>query len=129
MSSTLRKMAMAGVALGVIGASVADAAPVRITAPSAVGFGGGSGGVSADTVQYRRYYGGRYYGRGYGRRGYGAGGAIAAGAALGLLGAGIAAAAAPSYGYGYGGYPAYSYGGYPAYGYGGGYPGYGYYGY
>ena len=121
MSTTLRKIALAGVAISVIGAAAAEAAPMRATAPSAIGFDQGSGGISADHVQYYRR---RYY-----RRGYGAGPAIAAGAAIGLLGAGIAAAAAPSYGYGYG-YPAYGgYGyGYPAYGGGYGYPGYGYYG-
>jgi hypothetical protein len=70
-------------------------------------------GLSApvDAVHYRRY--GRRYYRGYR---YDPSGAIFAGAALGLMGAGIAAASRPRYyGWGYG---------YPAYGYGWGYPGY-----
>jgi hypothetical protein len=65
---------------------------------------------SLDQVRYRRYR--------YRRYGYDPSGAIFAGAALGLLGAGVAAATAPRY-YGYG-YPYYGYGygyGYP-YGYG-----------
>ncbi|MGB5084161.1 MAG: hypothetical protein WBO09_06030 [Methylocystis silviterrae] len=75
-----------------------------------------------ETIHYRRlrhqhyvryYYPRRYYRRGYGYR-YDPAGAIFAGAALGLMGAGIAAATAPRY-YGWG---------YPYYGYGYGYPGY-----
>ena len=72
---------------------------------------------------YRRYWGHRhyyrhYYRHGYYRRyryGYDPAGAIFAGAALGIMGAGIAAATRPHY-YGYGW-------GYPYYGYGGGYGG------
>ena len=59
------------------------------------------------------------------RHGGNVGAGFVAGAALGLLGAGIAGAAAADNGYGYG-YPAYG-SGYPGYGYYG--PGYGYYGY
>lgn len=67
--------------------------------------------ASVDNVRYRRYP--RRY---YRRYGYDPSGAIFAGAALGIMGAGIAAASRPRY-YGYG----YPYG----YGYGYGYPGYG----
>jgi len=60
-----------------------------------------------EKVYYRRYY--RRYGRRYY---YDPAGAAVAGAALGIMGAGIAAATAPRYDY-YG-YPAY-YPAYPAY--------------
>ncbi|MGU3538540.1 hypothetical protein [Methylobacterium sp. A54F] len=95
------------------------------------GRGYGHGGYGR-AYGYGRGYGYAGYGRGYGR-GYGGGlaGAAIAGTALGLIGGGLAAAAAPSYyggygGYGYGGgyydagYAGYSYPsyGYPSYGYG-----------
>ena len=64
-----------------------------------------------ENVYYRRYYHRRYYGHRYYGYGYDPSGAIFAGAALGLLGAGIAASQ-----------PHYYYYGYPAYGWG--YPGY-----
>jgi hypothetical protein len=72
---------------------------------------------------YRRAYYGGYYG--YPRYGYGydPAGAIFASAALGLMGAGIAAATAPRWGYGWGGWG----GGWgPGWGWGGGWgPGFG----
>ncbi len=83
------------------------AAPIRATSPSNIR----ATAAPVDKIHYRRYYGG------YARRGYyyNPSGAIAAGAALGLMGAGMAAASGSYYGYpGYYGYPAY---GYPAYGY------------
>ena len=99
------------------------AGPMSEASPSSVGLT-----APAEKVYYRRYYGPRRHYGGYYRRryyrhyGYDPSGAIFAGAALGLLGAGIAAASQPYYGYGYPwyygyGYPVYGYG-YPAYGYG-----------
>ncbi len=67
---------------------------------------------------YRRAYYPRYYGYGYpvyyGYGGYDPAGALFAGTALGLMGAGIAAATAPRWGYGWGGYgwgPGWGWGG------------------
>ncbi len=81
--------------------------------------------ADASAKNYIRHsYRGNYA---YGHRYHGPGpGAAIAGAALGIIGAGIAGAAASHY---YNGYPAYSYGpGYgPSYGYDY-HPGYGYYG-
>ncbi len=64
-----------------------------------------------DNVHYRRYYHRhRRYHRYY-RYGYDPGGALFAAAALGIMGAGIAAASRPYYGWGYPyggwGYPGY----------------------
>lgn len=108
---TLAGIAAVGVAAGAIPA--AQAAPL----PALTGSQVGGAKATVDQVGWR-------YGYGYRRRGIG--GALAAGAAIGLLGAGVAAATAPRYGYydyGYArpvyGYPAY---GYPAYGYRYGYP-------
>ncbi len=80
----------------------------------------GSADAAAARVIHRHY---RHYGS---RHGVVVGGAgLAAGAALGLLGLGIAGAAAADNGYG-SAYPAYG-SGYSGFGYYG--PGYGYYGY
>ena len=119
MSKKFNALVFAGTALVGLGVVAADAAPVRVASPSALGIADATIGTASQQVAYRRYGGRRYYGGGrryYGNRGYNPAGAAVAGAALGLLGAGVAAATAPSYGY------------YPAYGYGGGYgyPGYGY---
>jgi hypothetical protein len=100
------------------------AGPMSAASPSSVGLT-----APAEKVYYRRYFGPRrYYGGYHPRRyyrhyGYDPSGAIFAGAALGLLGAGIAAASQPYYGYGYPWYYGYGYPGYygygsPAYGYG-----------
>lgn len=125
MSSIVKRASLVA-ALALAGMTVAEAAPVPAGAARTVGVGNGDSAASVQAVAYRRYYGGRYYGgRYYGRRYYNPAGAAVAGAALGLMGAGIAAATAPSWGYGYG-YPAYGYYpsyGYPAYGYGSGYYG------
>jgi hypothetical protein len=81
------------------------AGPMSVASPSIVSLS-----TPVDQVRYRHRHYRRY---GYG---YDPGAAMFAGAALGLMGAGIAAATAPRY-YGGGGY-------YPGY-YGGGYyPGY-----
>jgi hypothetical protein len=84
------------------------AAPVGVSAGPASLAGQESVGLSApvDHVYYRRYYrhGYRYgYRPGYRYGYYDPAGAAVAGAALGLVGAGVAAAAAPRY-YGYPGY-------------------------
>ena len=113
MTNFVRKVALSAATLAVIGSTYAQAAPMSIAPAAAVN--PTQSGASVEKVQF---YGRGYYGRGYRRGGYG--GALAAGAAIGLLGAGIAGAAAASNGYGYGyGYPAYGYGyyGHP-YGYG-----------
>lgn len=124
------KSALAGVLCGatVLSALPSEvlAGPISAAPPSTVGLS-----APVDQVHYRRYRGYRYgYRGGYYRRGYGydPGGAIFAGAALGLLGAGIAAASRPRYyGYGYPYYGGYGYG-YPGYyggGWGGGWGGWG----
>lgn len=86
------------------------AGPMSIASPTAVELS-----APVDDIHYRRRYRRARYYRHYG---YDPGAAIFAGAALGLMGAGIAAATRPRYyGYGYG-YPYYGYGygyGYPAY--------------
>ena len=83
------------------------ASPMSIATPTTVGLT-----APVEQAHYRRYH--RRY---YRRYGYDPSGAIFAGAALGIMGAGIAAASRPRYYYGYG-YP-YAY---PYYGYG--YPGF-----
>ena len=83
------------------------------------------GTIDVASARPVRHGGGRHYAGARHRGGGNVGAGVAAGAALGLLGAGIAGAAAADNGYGYG-YPAYGYGN-PGYGYYG--PGYGYYGY
>ncbi len=118
----LRSVVTSGAALAlaasIFAGTAAEAAPVSITPRGDV-----VSTPSVDQVAYRRRASApRYAYRGYrGRRYYNPGGAAVAGAALGLIGAGIAAATAPSYypayGYGYG-YPAYGYGYHPYYGYG-----------
>lgn len=79
------------------------AGPTSVAAREDVGLSG-----PIDQARYRRYVRRRHY---Y-RYGYDPAGAAFAGAALGIMGAGIAAATAPRY-YGWG----------PYYGYGWGYPG------
>ena len=95
------------------------AGPSSATSPADIGLT-----APIETIHYRRhrhrhyvryYYPRRYYRRGYGYR-YDPAGAIFARAALGLMGAGIAAATAPRY-YGWG----YPYGGW-GWGGGWGYP-------
>src|SRR5205823_13131054 len=105
----MRKCVKAALAGSVCGALMMTALPAEVWAgpmsvasPSSVTLP-----TPVDRVYYRRYhhrhYG--YYPRRY-RYGYDPAGAMVAGAALGLMGAGIAAATAPHY-YGYGGYPYY----------------------
>lgn len=116
----MRKSIRIAVSGALCGAVLATALPTEVLAgpmgaapPSTVGLS-----APVDKVWYRRgYHHGGYY-----RRGYNPGAALAAGAAVGLLGAGLAAATSNSY---YGGYYPY-YGGYayPAYGYGYAYPAY-----
>jgi hypothetical protein len=111
------KAAVAGTLCGTVMITVLPAevwaGPMSVASPSSVSLS-----TPVDQVRYRHrhYYG--YYPRRY-RYGYDPGAAMFAGAALGLMGAGIAAATAPRYyDYGWGG------GYYPGY-YGGGYyPGY-----
>ncbi|WP_292529469.1 hypothetical protein, partial [Methylocystis sp.] len=83
------------------------AGPMSSTSPANIGLT-----APIETIHYRRhrhrhyvryYHPRRYYRRGYGYR-YDPAGAMFAGAALGLMGAGIAAATAPRYGWGYGGW-------------------------
>jgi hypothetical protein len=81
--------------------TAASKASVELTAP-------------IDDVHYRRYY--HRHRRPYYRYGYDPGGAVFAAAALGIMGAGIAAASRPYYGWGWG-YPG------PYGGWGWGYPG------
>lgn len=109
------------------------AGPMSLASPETVGLR-----APLATVHYRRYYGrgyrvGYYYPRRhyyrrayYGYPGYYGGyydpsGAIFTAAALGIMGAGIAAATAPRYGYGwgYGWGPGWGWGG-PGWGWGGG---------
>jgi hypothetical protein len=114
-TNSRRAVVVAGaMAATVLATTVVDAAPLSIAPRGDV-----MAAPSVDQVAYRRRVAYRRYGYRGGRRYYyNPAGAAVAGAALGLIGAGIAAAAAPTYGY----YPAY---GYP-YGYGyGGYPYYG----
>jgi len=109
------KAAVAGPLCGAIMMTEVGAGPMSMTSPSSVSLS-----TPVDQVYYRRYHHRRHYYGYYRRRyGYDPAGAMFAGAALGLMGAGIAAATAPHY-YGYGwGYPYYGYG------WGGGYyPGY-----
>ncbi|MGD9545069.1 MAG: hypothetical protein AB7U86_12905 [Methylocystis sp.] len=107
----MRKKLKSGVAGALCGA-VALAAmpaeglagPMRATPPADVGLTS-----SIDTIRYRgrghrhyvrSYHPRRYYRRGYGYR-YDPAGAIFAATALGMMGAGIAAASSPYYGWGY----------------------------
>ncbi len=81
----------------------AFAGPVTVASPSSLGLT-----ASAEKVYFRRYYGGYYPRRYYRGYYYNPGAAVAA---LGLLGAGVAAASGPYYAY-----PAYGYPPPPPYG-------------
>lgn len=117
------KSVLAGALCGVTALAAmpaeALAGPMSAASPATFGFT-----APIETIHYRRHYHRhyvryyhrhRYYRRGYGYR-YDPAGAMFAGAALGIMGAGIAAATAPRY-YGWG----YPYGG-GGWGGGWGYP-------
>ncbi|WP_051134429.1 hypothetical protein [Methylocystis sp. ATCC 49242] len=110
------------------------AGPLSVASPSTVALS-----APTSTVHYRRYHRGYRVGYYYPRRhyyryrypryyryGYDPAGAMFAGAALGIMGAGIAAATAPRWGWGYGGWGYGGWGWGPGWGWGGGWgPGWG----
>ncbi len=102
-----------------LAATVLTALPVKVLAGPVTAANPSSLGLTAstETIHYRRYYGRHYprrYHRGYS---YDPGAAVATGVALGVLGAGVAAASGPYYGYpAYYSSPAPAYYGYPSYG-------------
>ena len=119
----MRKSFQSSVAGALCGAMAISAMPAEVLAgPMSMASPGDIGFTAPiETIHYRRqrhrhyvryYHPRRYYRRGYGYR-YDPAGAMFAAAALGIMGAGIAAATAPRYygwGYPYGGW-GYPYGG------------------
>lgn len=107
----LHSLVLAAATAATLGA--AEAAPLPVASHDALVQSTGEQALVQNVGYYRRRYVGRRY--------YNPAGAAVAGAALGIIGAGIAAATAPRYEY----YPAYGYG-YAPYGYGYAPYGYGY---
>ncbi len=102
-----------------LAATVFTTLPVKVLAGPVIAPNSSSLGLTAstETIHYRRYYGRHYPRRYHSAYSYDPGAAVAAGAALGLLGAGVAAASGPYYGYpAYYRSPAPAYYGYPSYG-------------
>ena len=103
---TRRKSVKSAQAAAFCGATVFAVLPANVLAGPMSAASLSSVTAPVEKVYYRRYCGHRHYYGGYYLQGYryDPSGAIFAGAALGLLGAGIAAASPYSYGYGYPGY-------------------------
>ena len=103
-----------GVTLAILGATAVQAAPIHVAPATMISLDTSAMSGQTEQVAYRgRYYARRHY---VGRRYYNPAGAAVAGAALGLIGAGVAAATAPAWHHGYYG---------RGYGYYGPGPGYG----